>query len=163
MTAKLLAKLNKLSSLSAFQLGFHKSANTKQTYSHVYIAGLPGAGKTTLATELSKKLGYDLISLDGVPGMLTTDDTTKLSRDIIQGLDRNSVIEGVQLLNFPKQYWVNKDYRELKIPQNTLVTRLVTRGFEDRPGELVVGDTMENRKRAKSFLQSLVSQRMQVK
>lgn len=116
---------------------------------HIYVTGLPGSGKTTLGQRLAKQFKLPLISLDGVPGMTHTDNTTDLARQLIAGLNERSVVEGVQLLGLQDELQ-GKDLRRLDVDPDELAQRLVTRGFEPEPGKLLKGP--QHLDAAKQFL-----------
>ena len=137
-----------------FRLALLRKASGHSKLAHTFITGYPGSGKTTAASSLAEESGRDHIALDTVPGMDTAEDTTELSRKIIEGLDRDSIIEGVQLMDFDPSYFDRKDLRILELPRKELIRRILRRGFRDTPeGELVrAEDNKDSRERAERFL-----------
>jgi hypothetical protein len=134
---------------------FSKSAASPDSggYKHIFITGYPGAGKTTLARQLAKKHNMDTIHLDTVPGVDHTPDIDELVRTTISGLDRPSVVEGVQLMDLGPEYFKGQDLRMLEVPKDTLVSRIVNRGFQDKPdGPIVRLGHEEAVARAQKFL-----------
>ncbi len=116
----------------------HGGAEKVAAHDHVYVTGLPGAGKTTEGERLAKDYNLPLISLDGVEGMTHVDDTAALTQQLIDSLDERSVIEGVQLLGLQDKLQ-GQDVRYLDADLDTLATRLVSRGYEREPGKVLRG------------------------
>ena len=102
---------------------------------HIFITGLPGAGKTTLGKKKAKELGLPLISLDEVHVAGTAD-----ARRHIRELDTPHVIEGTQLLGFRKEDFKGHRVLLLEEPKSVLVDRLVRRGWNDSSGEFHRGE-----------------------
>ena len=110
-----------------------KTANKPQ---HVFITGLPGSGKTTLAKKIAGELGLPLISLDEIS---RENNHTNDFRRIVRELDESHVIEGTQLLGFNKQDFEGHHLQFLEEPKDVLVDRLVQRGWND-DGRLLRGE-----------------------
>ena len=106
---------------------------------HVFITGLPGSGKTTLAKKKAKELGLPLISLDEISRENKYAHTNDFRR-IVRELDEPHVIEGTQLLGFNKQDFEGHHLQFLEEPKDVLVDRLVQRGWNDDDGRLLRGE-----------------------
>ena len=110
---------------------------------HVFITGVSGAGKTTLAKQMSKDLGLDLISLDGIAAKgdrpwSNTDDAREFIKEHLG--DKPYLIEGAQVLGFkPKEL---KGHRVVLVeqPKSVVVDRLVSRGWSDAKGKHFKGE-----------------------
>ena len=107
---------------------------------HVFITGLPGSGKTTLAKKKAKELGLPLISLDEVAAKNKRWAGTADARRFIRRLDTPHVIEGTQLLGFRKEDLKGHQVHVLEEPKSVLVDRLVRRGWNDSSGKLHKGE-----------------------
>ncbi len=127
------------------QIGSHeydlvRLVKTAAAPKHVYITGLPGAGKTTEAKRLSQELGLPMVSLDGISakaGRWSTDADAR--RFIKKNLDEPHVIEGSQILGFREKDLKGHTVYLIEQPRDVLVDRLVQRGWNDDAGKLHKG------------------------
>jgi adenylate kinase family enzyme len=122
--------------------------------SHIFITGLPGSGKTTLAKKKAKELGIPLISLDRLAAENKRYPGTSEARRYIRELDTPHVIEGTQLLGFRKEDFKGHRVLLLEESRGVIVDRLVRRGWNDSSGKLHKGEG--ERGRAVEFHDSLV-------
>jgi adenylate kinase family enzyme len=122
--------------------------------SHIFITGLPGSGKTTLAKKKAKELGIPLISLDRLAAENKRYPGTSEARRYIRELDTPHVIEGTQLLGFRKEDFKGHRVLLLEESRGVIVDRLVRRGWNDSRGKLHKGEG--ERGRAVEFHDSLV-------
>jgi adenylate kinase family enzyme len=114
---------------------------TKLPPRHIFITGVPGSGKTTAGKKMSKELGLDLISLDGIPGRDGRQSTGEDARRFIKkNLDTPHIIEGTHLLGFrPKDLKGHQVYLTEQ-PRKVIVDRLVRRGWTDDNGKRLRGE-----------------------
>ena len=106
---------------------------------HVFITGLPGSGKTTLAKKIAGELGLPLISLDEISRENKYTHTNDF-RLAIKELEEPHVVEGTQLLGFNKQDFEGHQIHLMEEPKDVLVDRLVQRGWNDDGGRLLRGE-----------------------
>lgn len=114
---------------------------------HVFIAGLPGAGKTTEAERISKEMGLPLISLDGIPRTHGTPppNTETVRKFIREYLDEPHVIEGAQILGMNKDDFEGSKVILVDQPEDVIVNRLINRGLFVDGGERLIGEGARGR------------------
>ncbi len=144
-----------LAALEASGLNLVRLEKTASAPKHVFITGLPGAGKTTEAKKLAKKLGLPLISLDGISATRGTWANTKDARRFIrEELDTPHVIEGAQILGLRPRDLAKHEVYFIDQPKDVLVDRLVSRGWNGADGKWHRGE--KSRSAAEKFHDSLV-------
>jgi uncharacterized membrane protein (UPF0127 family)/acylphosphatase len=112
-----------------------------QTIKHIMLTGSPGSGKTTLSEELKQKLNLPVVHLDHLPSTKGhAFPGTEEAVEHIPTLTEPHIVEGAQVLGFPKKLLKGHDVRLLEPERDTLEDRLIARGWttakgEDRRGE----------------------------
>jgi adenylate kinase family enzyme len=113
---------------------------------HIFIAGIPGSGKTTEANRLSKDTGLPVISLDGLPDKYRKKGShwvhTEGVRRFLKENDLGTphIIEGTQLLGLRPDETKQHDFRLVQAPREVIIDRLVARGWKDTKGTLLKGE-----------------------
>ena len=116
---------------------------------HIYLTGHPGAGKTTEGERLSKETGMPLVSLDGVRDWFGRRADSRRSIEFInKHLDTPHIVEGMQILGFRPVDLEGHDVRVIDAPKETIVQRLMQRGWEDNDGNFMQGPGSEAAARA---------------
>lgn len=77
---------------------------------NIYITGMQGSGKTTLAKELKKKYGYKIVHLDDFHDRYNENEIDGIIEDYVEKSNNTSgnIIEGVQLLDLLDLIDLNK-------------------------------------------------------
>jgi len=120
---------------------------------HLLITGPPGSGKTVRATKLGRKLNRPVVYLDRwteqEDGKFVSSGVTP---DKVAALKKPSVVEGSQLMNFPKEFLNEHILALLEKDEGTLVRRLARRGYHDEEGTRI-----QNAKKAREMLAEYMS------
>jgi superfamily II DNA or RNA helicase len=109
---------------------------------HIYITGLPGAGKTTEGRRIAKETGLPLVSLDGIArdkGKAWT-SSAQAQRFVDKHLDTPHVVEGSQILGFKEKSLRGNKTLYVHQPRDVILGRLVKRGLTNEKGTLLRGE-----------------------